>query len=247
MNLRLFSLLSVLLALPAAFLAAEDVAPSAPESAPALAPASLSADQAVAALVQLLSERYQVHGELKVDLLRPWLAPAPTAGGYELTLVECPARLNSSLLVHVRLLNAGHAAGDLVLPLQVQLFRNVFVARSLIEREALFDPTQLDTRRIDVLRERDTVAQDECEGDFTFVTSVQPGRFIVWRDLGKRALVHKGEVIEVSAVDGAMTVTTKALALESGAAGELIRVRNISSKKDFSATVVAEAQAQVRF
>lgn len=247
MNLRLFSSVSFLLLAGVSFCAAQETAPVAPESAAASTPASLSAEQVVAELGRQLSDHYQVRGDLKVSLVRPWVAPAPVAGGYELSVVDCPARFTSSLLVRVRLMNGDRSCGDAVLPVQVQLFRNVFVARALVERDASFDPAQLDVRRVDVLRERDAVATDECEGDFTYTTSVQPGRLLVWRDLTKRALVHKGEVIEVAAVDGTMTVTTQAIAMENGAAGDLIKVRNLTSRKDFSAYVVAEARAQVRF
>lgn len=242
----LHACLTIMLLGSPAICAAEEGAAVAPESA-AVTPTTLTAEQAVAELARQLSDRYQVRGELKLDLVRPWIVPVPVAGGYELSIVDSPARLTSSLLVRVRLLNSGRSCGDLMLPLQVQVLRNVFVARSMIERDAPFDPAQLDSRRVDVLRERDAVAIEDCEGDLTFTTSVQPGRLLVWRDLAKRALVHKGEIIEVSAVDGTMTVTTKAIAMENGAAGDLIKVRNLTSRKDFSAYVVAEARAQVRF
>jgi flagellar basal body P-ring formation protein FlgA len=134
-----------------------------------------------------------------------------------------------------------------VLSLRAQVFRDVYVVRTPLERDATFDPSQLDTRRVDVLRERDTVATSDCEGDFTFAMSVPAGRLLTWRDLAKRALVRKGQVIEVAAVDGTMTITTQALAMENGAAGDSIKVRNLTSKKDFTAYVVAEARAQVHF
>jgi flagella basal body P-ring formation protein FlgA len=39
----------------------------------------------------------------------------------------------------------------------------------------------------------------------------------------------------------------KALALENGAAGDLIRLRNVESRKDFNAQVLNENKVQVRF
>ena len=65
--------------------------------------------------------------------------------------------------------------------------------------------------------------------------------------LSRRALVRKGEVIDVTATDGALSITMKALAMENGSAGETVRVRNIESKKEFPVLVVADARAQVRF
>lgn len=245
MKIRLLSLI-----LAAFFLALgrssanEPVPAAAPEAA---APSSLPADQLVAELSRQLTDRFQVRGELKLTLLRTWYAPAPVAGGYQVEILDCPARLTSSLLVRLRLFNAGRPYGDCTLSLQAQVFRNVYAVRTPIERETSFDPAQLDTRRVDVLRERDTVAVDDCTGDFTYTTGVQAGRLLVWRDLTKRALVHKGQIIEVAAIDGAMTVTTRALAMENGAAGDTIKVRNTTSNRDFTASVVADARAEVRF
>jgi flagella basal body P-ring formation protein FlgA len=44
-----------------------------------------------------------------------------------------------------------------------------------------------------------------------------------------------------------LSVTMKALALQNGAQGEAISLRNIESRKDFTAFVVDENRAQVRF
>ena len=73
------------------------------------------------------------------------------------------------------------------------------------------------------------------------------GRVLTWRDVARRALVRKGDLVEVAAIDGPLTVTLKALAMQSGAAGEMVTVRNLESKKDITAQVVAENRVQVRF
>ncbi len=209
--------------------------------------ASLTREELLASVSQQLVGHLQLRGELQLELQRPWTAPAPVAGGIEAVVVEYPARLSSALLIRVRLQAAGRTLGEQTLPLNVRLYREVYVARSPLTRDALLDRELLDLRRVDVVRERDAVAAEDCGADFTLVANVPAGRLLAWRDLTRRQLVRKGQVIEVAAVDGSMTVTTKALAMESGAAGDSIRVRNLASKRDFTASVVAEARAQVRF
>jgi flagella basal body P-ring formation protein FlgA len=164
-----------------------------------------------------------------------------------MVILDCPARLTPTLLLQVQLQNDGHSYGTFSLMLKAQLFRDVWVARAPIERGTTFDPNQLDTRRVDVLQQRETVPSDGAETDFTYTTSVPAGRFLAWRDLTRRSLIRKGQIVEVAAIDGTMTITTKALAMENGAAGDTVKLRNLESKKDFSALVVAEARAQVRF
>ena len=73
------------------------------------------------------------------------------------------------------------------------------------------------------------------------------GRMLTWRDITRRPLVKKGDVVEVSASTGLLVVTMKALAMESGAQGETVTVRNPESHKNFSAIVVDENRVKVRF
>ena len=73
------------------------------------------------------------------------------------------------------------------------------------------------------------------------------GGVLTWRDIARRPLVKKGEVVEVSAVDGLLFVTMKALAMESGAQGDTVTVRNPESQKNFAAVVTDENRVQVRF
>lgn len=246
MKLRaIISLCSLLLV--AAMPASAQVLASASPATIAAAPATLTQDELLASVARQLSERFQLRGELQLELQRQWIAPAPAAGGVEVVILEYPARLSSTLLLRVKLQSAARSFGEQTLPLRAQLNRDVYVVRTPLVREAAFDASQFDIRRVDVLREREVVPVDDCTGDYTFTTSASAGRLLTWRDLTRRALVRKGQVIEVAAVDGAMTITTKALAMESGAAGDSIRVRNLTSKRDFTASVVAEARAQVQF
>jgi len=221
------------------------------QSAPAVGvtPAAIlfTQDQLLADLTRQLTERFQARGDLQLDLTRPLTQLPLSVGSVEVVVVDCPVRLTASLLLQVRLQSGGQSLGNFSLMLKAQLFQEVWVARTPIERGSNFDPNQLDTRRVDVLQQRDTVAAGSTETDFTYATSVTAGRMLTWRDLTRRSLIRKGQIVEVSAIDGMLTITTKALAMENGAAGDTVRLRNIESKKDFSALVVAEARAQVRF
>lgn len=235
--------LLLVLALPAS---AQVLASAAP-AVTAEASSTLTSEELLSALSRQLTERFQLRGELQLELQRQWITPSAVPGGIEVVILEYPARLSSTLLLRVKLQTATRSFGEQVLPLHAQLHRDVYVVRTPLVREAAFDAAQLDVRRVDVLREREVVAVDDCAGDYTFTTSAPAGRLLAWRDLARRPLVRKGQVIEVAAVDGTMTVTTKALAMENGAAGDSIRVRNLTSKKDFTASVVAESRAQVQF
>jgi flagella basal body P-ring formation protein FlgA len=54
-------------------------------------------------------------------------------------------------------------------------------------------------------------------------------------------------MVEVSAAEGGLTISMKAMALQSGAQGEAVTLRNLESRKDFTAFVIDENRVQVRF
>lgn len=228
--------------------AADDVVAPVPAAVPAVV-SSLAGDRILQDITRQVSAHLRVEGELQLEWVRPLTLPAGLAADapVEVTVTEFPSALSSSILVRARLQNAGATFAETTYALRAQLLRDVWVTRTPVERESTFDISQLDARRVDVLREREAMPAGEGNSDFNYTRPIQAGRVISWRDVGRRALVRRGQVIEVAAIDGALTITMKALAMENGAAGESIKVRNLVSKKEFSAQVVADSRAQVHF
>ena len=226
--------------------ASADVSPASAPGLPA-ATHTLTREQALAALSQQLVEHFNLVGELQLELSRPWVEPAPAAAPIALVIAEFPAQPAASLLLRVRLDSAGAPLSESTVLLRLQLVRDAWVTRQPANRGDGFDPAALDVRRVDFLREHEVLPADVADHDFTFARSVPSGRVLTWRDVARRALVRKGDMVEVAAIDGPLTVTLKALAMQSGAAGDMVLVRNLESKKDITAQVVAENRVQVRF
>lgn len=239
---RLISLLFALLLGPGlgSLLCAADAA-----SAPA--GRTLGQDEVQLQLRDALIAHYNLSGELQLDLLRPWTAPAPTASGYALEIVEFPSQLATNVLLHVRLSSEGRTLPELTLPVRLQLWKDAVATREPASHDDSFDLASMELRRVDALRERDAVFVASLEGSYTFTRSVPAGRLIGWHDLGRRTLVRKGDLVEVNAVDGLLSITMKGMALQNGAEGEMVAVRNIESRRDIRAQVVGEKRVQVRF
>ncbi len=241
LSISILSAIALCALVPAAFGQATVAATTAP------ATSAFTQEKLLSDLNRQLVERFQLRGELQLELIRPWTAPAGATSLAEAVIVDFPARIASSLMLQVRLQSGERSFGNFSLQVKAQLLRDVWVARTPIERGSAFDSSQLDTQRVDILQQRETVPADTAETDFTYATSVAAGRPLVWRDVTRRSLIRKGQIVEVSAIDGTLTITTKAMAMENGAAGDTVRLRNLESKKDFTALVVAAARAQVRF
>jgi len=58
-------------------------------------------------------------------------------------------------------------------------------------------------------------------------------------------MIKRGELVTITAQKGALTVTAKGLAQQNGNAGDMIRVRNISSKKDLICKVAGPVAVTV--
>lgn len=210
-------------------------------------PAPFTREALLVSLGQNLSAHFNFEGELHLELLRPWSPPSGVATSWELVVLEYPSVPSASMLVRCRLAADGRAVEEASLLVRAALWRDVWVSRQPLAAGAVFDPAQLDIRRVDLLRERDALPAAVGDGSYVFSRALAAGRTLTWRDLSRRPLVRKGDLVEVSASDGLLVVTMKALAMENGAAGDVVTVRNPQSRKDFAAQVVDEKRVQVRF
>jgi flagella basal body P-ring formation protein FlgA len=191
-----------------------------------------------------LSAHFHVDGELQLESVRA-LALPESSTPLQIDILEFPASLASAMILRVRIPAAADPEQTLVL--RARQLRDVWVTRAPSVRDAAFVPSELDSRQVDVLRDRESIPVTELCADYSFCRTVSANRVLTWRDIARRPLVRKGQLIEVAAVDGSLSITMKAMAMENGAEGETVKVRNIDSKKEFSALVVSDARALVRF
>lgn len=214
---------------------------------PAAESARLTRDQLVDSLARDVAAHFNLEGDLRLELLRAWSPPARAAGTWAVDILEYPAVPASSMLLRCRVLADAVEVAETTFVVRATLFRDVWVTRQPLTVNATFDPAQLDVRRVDTLRERDAIPVTVGDRSYIFARALSAGRLLTWHDISRRPLVRKGDLVEVSAADGLLTVTIKALALESGAKGDTVTVRNPDSRKDFVATVINENRVQVRF
>lgn len=229
---------------PAALVRADAAANLASDAA---VPLPFTQENFVQTLTHELSSHFNLEGDLQLEFLRPWSSPERVARDWQVQITEYPSVAASSMLLRCRIVADGQSLGETTLTLRAALWRDAWVARQPLANNTPFDAAQLETRRVDLLRERDALPAAVGDRSFNFVRGVQAGRLLTWRDIGRRPLVKKGEMVEVSAADGQLVLTMKALAMQNGAHGEVVTVRNLDSKKDFSAFVVDENRVQVRF
>lgn len=223
---------------------------SGPKDSPATsehASTPFTREHLLTSLTRTLAAHFNLEGELQLELLRPWTPPARVAAVWELTVLEYPSVPAPSMMLRCRVLADAVPVAEATFIVRAQLWRDAWVARRALTAGAAFDASQLEVRRVDLLRERDVLPAAVGDRTFVFARTTPAGRLLTWRDIMRRPLVKKGDLVEVSAAEGSLIVTMKALAMENGAQGDTVTVRNPESRKDFAAMVIDENRVQVRF
>jgi flagella basal body P-ring formation protein FlgA len=210
-------------------------------------PTPLAREHFVAELARDLSSHFNLEGDLQLEFVRPWTPPSRLADLWTLEIAEYPSVPSSSMLIRCRVLADGIAVADSTLILRASLWRDVWVARQPLANGSTFDVSVLETRRVDLMRERDALPASVGDRSYAVARAVSAGRLLTWHDVTRRPLVRKGNLVDVSAADGQLLITMKALAMENGSEGDTVTVRNTESRKDFAARVIDENRVQVRF
>lgn len=229
------------------------VTPSATAPTPAFrgetaaTPTPFTRDLLLGELSRKISTHFSLEGDLQLELLRAWTPPARVASVWDLQILEFPSVPASSMMLRCRVLADATVVAETTFVVRAQLWRDAWATRQPLTVGGPFDPSILETRRVDLFRDRDALPAAVGDRSYIFARAVTAGRLLTWRDIARRPLVKKGDLVEVSAVDGMLAVTMKALAMENGAQGDTVTVRNPESRKDFAAMVIDENRVQVRF
>jgi flagella basal body P-ring formation protein FlgA len=203
----------------------------------------------IAAIEKDFPRRFPIKGELKVSLSRPW-APVKLPGSD--FFAECIQiagnSLGSNMAFTLRVVSDGKIVGEWPMQVRVELWQDVWVSTQRIDRGMVLESGLLSQKRLDVLREFVTpLTVDQDLQGFEVNQTVQSGRPITRREIVEKTVVKKGQLVDAVASEGGLNIRMRAMAMEAGPAGAVIRVRNIDSQKEFVAQVLNENQVQVRF
>jgi flagella basal body P-ring formation protein FlgA len=130
---------------------------------------------------------------------------------------------------------------------RVRLFRPVAVLARALPRGARIASADLRLERRDVgrLQRGYLTALDELVGmQLRFAGA--SGRVLAARDLQAPKLVRRGERVTLLATGTAVEVRSNGRALEDGARGEVIRVRNLDSRRVVEGVVAAAGTVRIR-
>ena len=179
-------------------------------------------------------------GELELDLTQPWTAPLVPDEPLTLKILEQPAAgVAPSCIVRFEICTAHETLGAAQVSLQAHIWREVWVARSTLQRSEPVADADIARERRDILNVHEALA-DFTAGDGTleiagFVNANAP---LLARDVRPKIVIHRGQTADARLEDGTLTISTKVVALEDGAPGQTIRLRNPVSQRNLNGTVL---------
>jgi flagellar basal body P-ring formation protein FlgA len=185
--------------------------------------------------------------ELRLMQWRPITVPVEPV---EVRILSQPAGgISARFSVRFEVKSGEDNVGIFTAFVEAHLFREVWVARTLIKRGTTLDNADLVRERRDVLanlRDPPWSGQDLAP-HFQATYDIAGGAIVPARAIKARAVIQRGHLAQAVAMDGLLTVSTKVEVLEDGAPGQLIRVRNPRTKKELRGKVIDEDKIELIF
>lgn len=158
--------------------------------------------------------------------------------------LESPAQPVGRVTVRVRC--DSNAPWTIFVPGQVNLYRDVVVAVRSLSRNSIVQAAdvQLAERDVSSLRQGYLLDLNNVIGQ-QVTRPVRPNQVIATHALKAAATISKDDEVVISARGNSMSVRMPGVALEEGAMGQQIRVRNSRSQRVIRARVTAPGQVEV--
>ena len=200
-----------------------------------------------AKLGELLGYRYQANGRVVAYVTRQW-KPIRLSGNFIIKIRDCmPDQLCPSTFVRFAIWDNGTSIGEYAEPIRVSHFLNCYYTKNLSSRGSKLQSQNLTERPVDVLKQHAGAvpAGSDLKG-YELGLNLRENSVLKWSHLTKVALVKKGEIVDVFASGNGIYISMKGMALESGVEGGIVKVRNLSSDKEFQAKVLNEKSVKVQ-
>ncbi|MEY2407479.1 MAG: flagellar basal body P-ring formation protein FlgA [Verrucomicrobiota bacterium] len=180
-------------------------------------------------------------GDLELRLTRPWSPIAIPDDPFTLKILDLPTSgVSSSFVVRFELRTAREVVGTWQAALQARVHKEIWTARSALKPGQLFSEADIARERRDVLALREAPLAMEIDATLEIAENVQAGAPLYSRSVRLRPVIHRGQVVDAQVQENGMVISLKVEALENGAPGQLLRVRNIQSRKEFRGKIQNE-------
>jgi len=201
----------------------------------------------LAAAIQ--SESVKDHGELELRFTRPWNSIVLPDEPLSAKILELPTSgVSPNFICRFELFAGGESAGVFQQALQGKVWKQVYVAHSNLQRGELLRDADVTLEKRDILNNREFLNTLPLDDPFIELReNITAGNLITARSLRLRSVVKRGRQVEAMFQDAALTISVRAEALEDGVPGQIVRLRNVQSRREFKGKVQDEQTVLVLF
>ena len=115
-------------------------------------------------------------------------------------------------------------------------------------RGELLREADIGLERRDILSNRDFLSDVPLDNPYIeFRENVQGGMLLTPRVFRLRAIVKRGRIVDALVEDESLSIAVKAEVLEDGVPGQIVRLRNLRSRREFKGKVQDEQTVSVLF
>ena len=181
-------------------------------------------------------------GELELRLTNPWTPVAVPDDLLTVKILDLPTiGITPNFILRFELASGSETVGQWQVPLQARLWRDVWISGAKAQRGAVLKDCELVQERRDLLSLRDPVIHlNPDDTTLELTENLAAGTPLTPRSLRVRSVVFRGHVLDAIVQEGGLVISVKVEALENGAPGQTVRVRNLNSKREFRGKVQNE-------
>jgi flagella basal body P-ring formation protein FlgA len=197
----------------------------------------------------LQKDEVKDRGELELRFTRPWANILVPDEPLSIKLVELPASgISSSFVCRFELIVGSETIGTYQQPVHATIWKEIYVAHSLLTRGQLLRDADVALEKRDILNNRDYLVTIPLDDPYLELReNVPAGTQLTSRQLRLRAIIKRGRQVDAMFQDDSLTIAVKAEALEDGVPGQIVRVRNLQSRREFKGKVQDEQTVLVMF
>ncbi|NOX26155.1 MAG: flagellar basal body P-ring formation protein FlgA [Deltaproteobacteria bacterium] len=151
-------------------------------------------------------------------------------------------------IVRLAILVNGREQARVTLSGDVQLLGDVVCLSRALQRHTILTPDDLDVvhRNIGQLG-ADFIADPRLVVGRELKTTLQTGAIIYGRLLKNPTMVKRGALVSIMAISGPLTIKAAGQVKTAGAKGDIVRVKNLMSRREIYARVISPSEVQVDF
>jgi flagella basal body P-ring formation protein FlgA len=128
------------------------------------------------------------------------------------------------------------------------LFREVICITSTLPRHSIIEAHNLQRVRHDITMLGPDLINDESAAIGKVIkTTLQAGSILYSKTLTDPELAKRGDIISILAANDSLTISVPGRALTSGTKGEMIRVKNMMSRREIVAKIIGPGVVQAQF